>query len=567
MPVPLLALAFQLQAAALASAAPHTGTKAFADSSATLRRAKFEQISFERNRRIHLPLGASGGGRCDARVGRFCWWYDDQEPTFPPEAEVIGRRRAELLATLDEANAAYPGDEWLTGMRVHYRVDGHDFAGADSAAQSCHASAWWCSALVGYASHARGDGARADSAFSQAIESMPSDTACRWRNIALLLAGNDRDAYEHSSCDARRNMEQRYWLLSRPQLASDANEWKNEFFVRRVLTWLAERAATPQGMSWGDDAAELLLRYGWPTAWSRIERSAMSSGAEVGIIGHDPSPSFAFAPAFSIADTTGSPPAEAWDLSDRGAQARYAPRRVRRTAAVSAQVARFRRGDSTLVVAAYAAVDDSLRAPRSALAVAGADGLPRVSAPDSSRAGWSRVMMGTAPLLVGVELSDTSTRTLARMRAGFAGASDSARLSLSDLLVYRVGDAPAESLDSALARAIPGDTASRTRPIGLFWETYGLASDAETVDLAVMVERIDHGWLRSARQRMGITPQDAPIRVRWTDTRPPANRATAHAISLDLGKLEPGRYQVTLTLTPATGSAVSASREISLLER
>ena len=112
-----------------------------------------------------------------------------------------------------------------------------------------------------------------------------------------------------------------------------------------------------------------------------------------------------------------------------------------------------------------------------------------------------------------------------------------------------------------------GDTVTRNRPIGLFWETYGLASDGETVDIAVSVERVDHSWIRSARQKLGLTPVDTPIRIKWTDARPPADRAAAHAISLDLENLDSGRYRVTLTLTPASGSAVATTREIALIDR
>jgi hypothetical protein len=138
---------------------------------------------------------------------------------------------------------------------------------------------------------------------------------------------------------------------------------------------------------------------------------------------------------------------------------------------------------------------------------------------------------------------------------------------VSDLLVYRAGDAPAESLDSALVRAVPGDTVTRDRQVGFFWETYGIVADGEPIDLALSVERVDHSWIRSARQHLKLTPVDTPIRIRWTDARASANSAAGHAVGLDLGNLDRGRYRVTLTLTPLDGPAVSTSREISLIDR
>ena len=559
MNVAWIALALQLQVVPRGSAPPAIASAA--DSAGDLKHAQVEQAAFERSRRAYLPFGYSSGGRCDVRLGRFCWWYDDAMPQFPPEAQPIGQRRTELLAALDQLGARYPGSDWLAGMRVHYRVDAHDLVGADSAALGCRASTWWCSALVGYVAHARAQDARADSAFSSALDHMAPEAACAWRSIAPLLKDDDRDLYEHLPCDGRADVERRYWLFSRPLLASGANDWRNEFYVRRLLAVMSERAATPQGLSWGDDAAELLLRYGWPIAWSRIQAS--NSTIDATIIGHDPSPSFSFAPAAPITDSTSAMSESAWDLLDVRAEARYAPKLVRRMTRVSAQVARFRRGDSTLVVAAYAAADDSLRATTAVFGAACADATPVLSAPDTARAGHARVTMLGTPVLAGIDMADTTTRTLARMRFAYAAGTDSARLVLSDLLFYRAGQEQASTLDSALALAIPGDTAARSRPLGLFWEAYGSSSEGETVDLAISVERIDHGWLRSTRQRLGLTPEDAPIRMKWTDARPPANRTAAHAVSLDLANLDGGRYRITLMMTGA-GGTVSSAREITL---
>ncbi len=560
----LILLAAQLRAAT-AGEPPRYDPAVAKDSARDQGRARSAQASFERSRRSLLPLGSSGGSRCDVHLGRYCWWYDDHQPVFPPESGTLTKRRAALLTELDALGARYPGSDWLTAMRVHYRVDGRDAAGADSVARACQAVGWWCAALVGYAAHAGASEAAADSAFATALALMPTDVACGWRNIATLLSPDDREVYEHRSCDERVALEQRYWLLSRPQLSTSYNEWKNEFNMRRVLVWLGERAATPHVLRWADDAAELVLRYGWPTAWSRVITS-YQPGTDPSIIGHDPSPSFAFAPGRWLVDSLQPLSSDAWDMVSHQAEARYAPPLVRRVAGATMQVARFRRGDSTLVVAAYAATDDSLATPTGTLGVAAANGTITVGTSDSGRVGRSRVVVKDAPFLIGVDISDTTTQTLARSRLTLTTATDSSRLRLSDLLVYRAGDLPASSLDSALARAVPGDTITRDRAMGLFWETYGIATEGETLDLALSVERVDHGWIRSARQRLKLTPVDTPLRILWSDARPSTGDAAAHAVSLDLGNLDAGRYRVTLTLTPLDGTAVTTTREISLID-
>ncbi|MEP6991061.1 MAG: hypothetical protein ABJA80_09050 [bacterium] len=559
----LLLLAAQLHVTTIAL--PQGGADHQADSTRDLDRARGAQAAFERGRRAMLPRDApSGSGRCEVRLGRFCWWYDERPPVLPPEAEQIGRRRRELVAALDQLAARYPGDDWLAGMRVHYRVDGRDFAGADSVAATCAATAWWCSALRGYAAHAGGNALAADSAFASALDAMAPDSACAWRSIAPLLPDDARKPYERTPCATRQPLERRFWMLSRPRLAAAANEWQNEFNVRRVLVRMGEHAMTPHLVRWGWDAAELVLRYGWPVAWTQVT-PAMAMGSEVSVVGYDPSPSFDFAP--ESMDSIARLPPDAWHPRAPAGKARFAPRLVRRMADASAQIARFPRHDSTVVVAAFAAEDDSLRQPAATLSVVEADGTIVTSTVDSARVGRAMIAVRGAPLVAGVELLDTLTRTLARTREAYAAASGPAGLVLSDLLLYRPGAEPAASLDSALARAIPGDTVGRGARLGVFWEMSGLEAGVEAIGLTVTVERVDHGWLRSTRQRLGLAPEDAPIRIKWMDAAPPVNHILPHAIALDLANLDTGRYRLALTLTVGASSPVTATREIALLDR
>jgi hypothetical protein len=565
--VPLL-IAFQLQTASLAGAPPARPSVAeTADSIRDARRARDAQASFERTRRSNLPWEGGPGDRCEVRLGRYCWWYDETAPTLPAESESITRRRTELISQLDALGELHPGDDWLAGMRVHYRVDARHAEAADTVARGCRATRWWCDALLGYAAHVRGDAALADSAFTAALAGMDDATRCRWTDIHTLLPSDTRERYEDLPCADRAPLERRYWLLGWPQLSAPANEWRNEFFTRRVQSWLAERSRTPHNLSWGDDAEELLLRYGWPTVWGRVQQiGATYAASEPGVIGHDPSPSFAFAPQEALLDSLASGGDDGWDLRSRYGESRFAPIHVRRVAPISAQVARFRRGDSVLVVAAYATADDSLAHPISRLAAALDDRHAVVGPPDSLRLGTTSLLLPSAPRLVGVEVTDTTSGTLARRRMLYRPDSGAVRVALSDLLLYRPGAEPAPVLDSALARAIPGDTVSRDRPVGIFWETYGLAQAGESVDVAVTVERIDRSWFRSARQRLGLGDQDTPLRIRWTDARSPASGVAPHAVSLDLGNLPGGRYRLTLTLTPDGAPPAVSSGEIELRE-
>lgn len=564
--VALLAVTFQLGFASN-DASQRSVAPQLSDSTRDLKAAHSAQTSFEFARRYSLPEGYGSSGVCDVRLGRFCWWYDEHPIDFPPEPSAITRKRADLIATLDSLGELHPGDEWLAGMRVHYRIDGRNAAGADSVARECGSTRWWCLALVGYADHVLGESAAAESAFVAALDSMPVGEACRWRDVSVLLPGDTRSRYEKESCEARRALEDRYWLLSRPRLGAGGNEWRSEFYVRRVQARLARRSSNPQPGSWGGDAEELLLRYGWPVGWSRVQTGAAMLG-EPSIVGHDPVPSFNFAPVEAMFDSLASAQDDAWDLHARTAESRFAPHGVRRIVPVRMQLARFRRGDSTLAVATFRAVDDSIREPTSAVFAATLrDGTTHVAEADL-RSGVAMLMLEQTPELVGIEVEDSTTGTLARSRALFRPSGADSGLAVSDLLIFRVEHGAPESLAAALDLAVPSDTVSRRRPIGIYWETSGITNAGESLDLSVTVERIDRSWLRGMRQRLKMEDPDSPLKLRWSDARPdPSGAAVSRAITLDLGNLEPGQYRITLALTRADGTEVRSAREIELTDR
>ncbi len=565
MSLAVVAMAFQLQATAAGSLETLTSTGRDVDSAGRLRRAREAQAWFERTRRSHLPWVESSGDRCEVRIGRFCWWYDDRAPVLPPEPSVVSARRDALISDLDSLATLHPGDDWLAGLRIHYRIDAGRHAEADSAARTCRATGWWCAALQGFAAHVRGDAGRADSSFAAALSRMDGPTRCQWTDIHTLLPSDTRDAYESMSCTARESLARRYWLLSRPRLSAPANEWRNEFYARRVQGWIASRTTTPHNMTWGADQEELLLRYGWPDTWGRVRPSgALSSAGEPGIIGHDPSPSFVFAPREALLDSLAIAGDAAWDLRSRLGESRYKPRDVRRIAEVAVQVARFRRDDGMLVAAAWTMRDDSVVAPLARLAASIDDSITIVSEPQPAQRGTSVVRLPGFARLVGIEITDSVSGTLARSRTAFAQERDGALMSLSDILFYRVGAEPASALDSALVHAIPGDTVGRDRPLGVFWETYGLPEVGDSANVAITVQRIDRSWFRSTRQALGIADVDSPLRIGWSDARGAGSPIAPHAISLDLANLPAGRYRVTVSVTPTNGPSALSAREFEL---
>ena len=564
----LVALALQLRTVAFAApSTPPQSAAVLADSVRDAKRARNEQASFERARRAYLPRDAGSDGRCDVHVGRFCWWSDESPPALPPEAPSTVARRTLLILLFDSLATVHPGDDWIVGMSVHYRVESGDLAGAEGAARDCRGTAWWCAALTGYAAQVRGEEVSADSAFTVALAGMPQDQRCEWSDISTLLPGEARRRYEKLSCADRAAVETRYWSLGRPRLSSAANDWRSEFLSRRVQGWLAQRSLTPQGLGWRDDSEELLLRFGWPVRWGRVERPFATLTPEVSVIGHDPWPSFDFGPREPLFDSLASAASDddGWDLHSQQSTARYGPHGVDRLVGVTSQLARFRRSDSTLLVGAFFVHDDSIRAPDARLAAALRDGRTFASAPDSTMSGTASLLLAGEPMVAGVEITDSVSATLARSRTLYAPRAASGE-ALSDLLIYRGGGDPPDGLDSALVRAIPGERVARDQPIGVYWEAYRSGEASDSAHVSIAVERVDHGFFRSTFQKLGITEGDSPLKLHWTDARAVVGGISTYAVSLDLGNLVPGRYRISASITGGDGKALTASRELELAE-
>ena len=140
-----------------------------------VRHARHAQAEFEQTRRWNLPHEYASG-RCDERIGRFCYWHGDGSDEHPPpEPRPIGLARSRLVGVLDSAARLLPADGWIVGQLVRYLVEDGRAQDALAAARACRAASWWCAALAGFALHAAPDFAAADSAYRVALDSMPAD--------------------------------------------------------------------------------------------------------------------------------------------------------------------------------------------------------------------------------------------------------------------------------------------------------------------------------------------------------------------------------------------------------
>ncbi len=558
-----LALLQQLAAAPLSAAAGTTGA---ADSVRILRSARAAQSSFEAFRRLRLPRGMSHSGPCDVTIGRYCYWRGDEEDDdpAPPEAPEIRQRREQLIRLLDSTSRQLPGDPWIAGQRVRYLVEAGDRRRARSAAaDDCRAPSGWCDALAGFVAHSFGDYAAADTAYRRAVEAMSASERCRWLDISDLIDGDLSKRFNALDCDGREALARRAAVAGAPLLLVSESDLLTEHFARLTRARMAEHAATPDGESWADDARELVVRYGWPAWYSRTETSP-GSMRPASITGHDSGRPYYFFPSLRAVEHPGEATLGDWRLDDPRAPMGYAPSYARLIHEVPHQIARFRHGDSMIVVAAWDASRDTALAQREleAALVLTDDARPQpaLPVPRRDKGGLVRRIVADSGL-ISLELLDRTSKHASRARVGFSRAKNE-RTWLSDLLLFHPwqSGAPA-TLDSALAEhAIASDVVGRGETVAVYWEAYGLKR--EPVEFTLAVEQIGVSWMRRTVEAFHLADRTTGVRVQWQEVPELSGGIAGRDVRVDLSRLRTGRYRVQLTLHVAGDAPATSTREI-----
>ena len=523
---------------------------AVADSAAISRRARDRQAQFERQRRRLLPRFYTGTADRCLIIGRFCEWHPPyhQDHVIPDEGKEIRRAREELLRDLERASAALPGDDWIVGQRIRYLTESHDTA-AIGVARSCRATKWWCEALLGLALHVTGDFPRADSAFSSALGNMPSLMRCHWTNLSPLLDDDIRGTYRKMACAERDAVNARIWWVADPLYMTQGNERRTEHFSRMTHTALWKNSMNTFAMSWGGDLAEITLRFGWAEKWTQRPAPSMGMSSEPVVTGHEREPGYHFfltrRPPDSLAQIVDS----LFDIYQYPAREKYSPAYTHALVRLDAQVARFRRGDSTRVVAAYDVSGDSIFGRRkfaAALIAMGDDSTPPARS-DLAESSQKAVLTVTTPWksqLIGVELLANDSAGAARWRSGFAEIPlDSDRISVSDLLFVDGGPSLPVDLDEAVTRAHGGTKFRRDEKIGLFWELYGRTPADSALPISLTITPVDEGFLRRTFRALRIAPRATPLNIRWQENGA-SGLMSPRSMLLDLSLIPAGRYAV-----------------------
>lgn len=567
--------------------APIRGQQA-SDSLELLMEAREEQRGFERYRESRLrPAYQEGPRRCDDLVGRLCLVHGgDEEGVVPPEPPEVGMARRDLLLTLARTGEEIPGDRWILGQRVYYLAEAGRWREARDAVEGCRADPWWCAVLRGYLSQRQGDHKAAGKAFLEAFEIAPGHVEERFRRIRPLLDREGQAYLDGLSDGEREPFLQTLWVLSDPLYLVDGNDRLVEHWARVAGTMIREEAEQPYDLPWEADLEELLLRYGQETGWERVRNLAgeMQGRDTRSIVGHHQSDGRQFLPPTAILEEPVPTPMDVWHLEERAPftahVAPYAPEILE----LDAQVARFRRGDSLLVVAGYRPATPE--PPPSATADAGSEdrasdpfgslrpseveaddgeadespaptgpveagiflvqprgGVPGEARGDDAEGTW-RLAAPAGPYVLGIEVLDAEGRRAWRARGGVVQDTLAPGLAaVSDPILLEAGEPLPESLEEALPRVLPSTRVEQGRRVAVAWEVYGLRPN-ESARITVGFTRHREGILRRLGEFLRVVETEEPIVVSFEDAAPDRLGTVFRAIHMELPSLEPGEYDL-----------------------
>lgn len=556
----------------LSDATPTIDRRQSADSARVWRSVRSAQAAFERRRFDNLPwTWHPGREECQEFIGRFCFWHDDPTDSWrpPPEPAVVVDARERLIDELAAASARLPGDAWLAGQRVRYLVQaGRAEEAAAAMAAECRAGAGWCQALRGYALHHAGRYTDAAAAFDAALAALPAAEREEWEDLRPILRDAELRALRRLDPAARAAAERRMWWLADPMWVEPGNDRRTEHFARLVADRLQDRARTPEGISWGDDMREILLRYGEPIGWQRI-RNRPGATERASVITHHAPRSWDFLPLREQLEDPFGIAAEDWVLQDTKPRTTHAPAYLSELVELDHQLAVFRRDGRAEVVAAWELDHDSLPGRmdvEAALIVAKDDTAAALEARGRFAGGWGALRLAAPmePAVVGIEAVERGKKIGGRARFGVdPRRREAGGVALSDVLLLKEGAGRADDLEGAMFLARGSTRARAGERVGLYWEVYGVPAGADTLTFSVGLARLGSGGLRRVAERLGVLSAIAPGRMRWREETG-GGAVLPRSTVVALPSVPPGEYLLEVTVRAGGGPPATATRRVTI---
>ncbi len=589
------------------------------DAEVILEAARSAQAALESFRESRIPPDMSGRSRgCDERIGRMCFRFEDEESPLQDQPPELMLARRELIRALSDAHERLPADPWVLGQYVSYLVEDKLFGAADRASTACEVSEkWWCDALLGYSAQWAGNTQAAQEAFDRALAAMPESERSFWRAPDYAVSADAMEVFPTDNPQERERLVDRLWHLADPLYLVDGNDRLTEHYTRKVAIRIREDAANPYGLSWENDLEQLTVRYGIEVGWERGMGNPTSAASDARhIIGRQHPKSRQFIPPGEfLADPAAIAP-DAWRIEARRPRTGYAASYAPEIWNMYSQVARFRRGDSLLVIGAYRPMPDEGRPmtqrpsraerrtrsgddrdrnagtnpfeslnrppppPPSAVdnevamgpVTAGMflvypDGGTEFELRGSSERGVFGALVPNGDYVISLEVFSPDEKKAWRARQGVRQRSVPRDLAAaSDLLILDAEGTLPETLEEAVPRALPGVRVRRGDPMVLSWEVYGLEI-GEQATVTIGFNQEQPGFLRRAGEFLRLVEPDAPVEVRYDDAAAEALRGPIfRSVAMDVPtELEAGEYTLYVEIQLPGRAPMVISRGVTLL--
>lgn len=557
----LCSLALRPLAAQSGAAAPDTAARMAADplkgSGSTIgalgAQARSQQDAFERNHRLGLRFYNGGAdATCEVPIGRICYWNNNGDVPPPAERTDAKIEREQLLDVLGQAQRAEPSDDWVSAMRVRYAIEAQFPDTAIQAARACAGTGWWCAALQGLALHNANRHVDAAAAFARAVSSMPEAQRCVWTDLTLWLDPSMQATYKATGCANRAGENAKILRLAQPLWMLPGNDLENELYARRTMSRIHSLARIPYDLQWGDDLLESQMRYGWPAAWS-VQNGGVADPRPPQVIGHEPTPSYDFMPTLEAIANPLSATAVDWDPMRKKARMRYSTRYAAGFAALPHQIARFRRGDTTVVAGGYRLIRDLEmgRAPYlAALTLDAFNGRAPVQVKkDSAGANGALLAPIMSPMLASLEVLAPVGKRAARVRTTVQPLPKDARL--SDYLLLQRGDASLQpSLERNASQAYGSNEIEGGTTIGIYWEMYRAASPGAPLQVQIRASRLGASFMQKFGSSLGLSKALTPVSIKYNDNGRP-DGGPGRSLTLNFPSVPAGDYQLTLVVSGA----------------
>ena len=579
------------------------------DSSALHQRAKNLQARFERSRNTLIPPQfARLKVNCDEIIGRFCFrhenWEEDLNWEITDEPIPIGMARAQLLGELAKINASLPGDDWVLGQLIYYLSEERDWQRTEELLNDCQTANWWCNSLRGFIAHSQSNWIQAEQYFDLALKQMPLEIKRSFGSFRHLVDSESQELMDNSTnLEAFQKL---FWLLSDPLYLVDGNDRMTEQRVRSLLVYLRKDSANPYGLSWGDDLKELTVRYGAEKAWERERQPPDGFLTDTrNIVGRHHPKSQEFLPPGFVLQTPATTDRE-WNLEREHPRTGYAPPYAPNLKELTAQVGRFRRGDSLLLVTAFSP-EKSLNINREIKTSQNTDRdqvklrnnpfivqLPEDSGgrTDSDKANnfqnglflhslsdqsnyrvlgadstaTSSILVPNGSYVIGLEILEKSAKNAWRIRRGLWQESLTPGLtSVSDLLVLSSEGIVPNTLEEAIPQVKTRLQIQRGETIKIAWEIYGLRN-GEALNTRIGIVRDNLGIFRRLGEFMRLLESDTPTEMSFQDTNIDHIGTVFRAIHIDFPDLEPGSYTITVELEPSGREKMLLTRKIAVVD-